>query len=217
LSDRNSGLITAFRAVRDRPSALIKALGKFDYDEDLYYGIRDSPPENKLDEAARFIFINRCAWNGLYRVDSYGHFNVPFGSRERPPAICDPVAINAASFALQGAELRTVDFSVALGRVDEGDFVFADPPYVTAHKDNGFVMYNERIFSWSDQLRLQRSLLGVHQRGGLFLLTNADHPSIWQLYAGFIRKRVSRTSILAADARYRGRVTELVISNYAVH
>jgi DNA adenine methylase len=214
LSDSNGELIATFRQVRDHPEEVIEVLEQLAYDEDLYYGLRSAALQTEAQRAARVIYLNRCCWNGLYRVNRLGQFNVPFGSRDTPPVICDSELIRRASAALRDVGLRTLDFETALHRVGSGDFVFADPPYTVTHGNNGFVKYNERIFSWEDQERLRSSLLGIHRRGGLFFLTNADHPSIRRLYAGFCVRRLQRHSIIAGDSNFRRPVSELVVTNY---
>ncbi len=215
LSDSNCELVQTFRVVRDSAPELIQALGKYRYDRREYHRVRSMKPRTSLSKAARFVYLNRTCWNGLYRVNQSGEFNVPFGRRP-PEEVCDQKSITAASRLLQGARLETLDFQRSLQQVRKGDFVFADPPYTVAHGHNGFLLYNETIFSWADQERLYRALCGVHKVGARFLLTNANHSSVRTLFRRFHIKRLTRSSIIAADPENRRHVTELVITNYPV-
>jgi DNA adenine methylase len=212
LSDSNRELINAFRVVRDKPDDLVHALRSFRYNREEYYRIRAESPSGDIDRAARFIFLNRTCWNGLYRVNRAGTFNVPYGRRVRP-AGWGHERILEASELLQDAEIECRDFEDSLRRVRPGEFVFADPPYTVAHGNNGFILYNEKIFSWGDQERLARVLMRATDRGVHFVLTNADHPSIRDLYSGFELRPIARSSIIAADSINRRHVSELLISN----
>jgi len=214
LSDSNRQLITTFKIVRNYADELGKVLRGLRCERSLYYRMRASQPKTPLETAVRFIYLNRCSWNGLYRVNSRGDFNVPYGGEGRNPQIWNEGSLHAAAEALSNATLASCDFAEALELAGPDDFVFADPPYTVTHGDNGFLLYNELIFSWKDQQRLKNCLVGLHKKGGLFLLTNADHPAIRRLYAGFPIRSVSRSSILAADPSHRRRVTELLITNY---
>jgi len=213
LSDSNQNLIKAYELVRDSPGALITRLEGFSYTPKEYYRVRSSTPGAIVDQSARFLYLNRTCWNGLYRVDRTGEFNVPYGRRgafhER-----DASRIRAASEVLRTSTLRCEDFEVALSRVRPGDFAFVDPPYTVTHGENGFLLYNERIFSWADQERLASALEAVDRRGGFFLLTNANHRSVRALYKSFANYSLRRNSILAANPKNRRVVTELLVANY---
>ncbi len=216
LSDSNRPLIETFRMVRDDPDGVITALASMSYGKRSYYRTRKTVPETAPERAARFIYLNKCCWNGLYRVNQQGVFNVPFGPRENVPKVCDEDGIRAASIALKRVKLAHCGFQKSIAKAGSDDFVFADPPYTVMHGDNGFVKYNDRIFSWADQELLHEGLLRLHERGGLFLMSNADHPSIRGLYKGFLQRKAYRTSVLAADSRFRRPVTELLITNYSL-
>jgi DNA adenine methylase len=215
LSDSNDNLINAFETVRDCPEALIKRLGRFDYTREEYYRVRSGNPRTPLARTARFVYLNRTCWNGLYRVDRSGSFNVPYGRRGTFHE-SDADRIRVASATLRNSRLRHEDFEVALRRVRAGDFVFIDPPYTVTHGDNGFLLYNEKIFSWADQERLAEAIRRIDRKGALFLLTNANHPSVIALYEGFTARPIQRSSILAADPDNRRPVTELLVTNYRV-
>ena len=184
LSDTNQMLIETFQQVRDDPEGVIAALTPMAFGKRSYTRIRKLIPELPSERAARMIYLNKCGWNGVYRVNKRGIYNVPFGPRKRPPKIFDDDGIRAASVALRGAELSAIEFGTSIAEARVGDFVFADPPYTVVHGENGFVKYNERIFSWEDQKKLRNALVAFHKRGGLFLMSNANHHSIRRLYSG---------------------------------
>jgi DNA adenine methylase len=213
LSDRNKELIDTFQVVRSRPSELIESLREFSYTRAEYERVRAETSKDRLEGAARFIFLNRTCWNGLYRVNRKGVFNVPFG-RPYQQRRSDEDAISRASELLQGASLYARDFELSLAEVRSGDFVFLDPPYTVTHGENGFLLYNRRIFSWADQLRLKTALTRLDKVGALFLLTDADHSSIRSLYSGFRMRSIQRSSIIAGDPAARRGVSELLVSNY---
>lgn len=212
LSDRNRELIETYWAVRDEPDRVIELLSHKSLTKERFGIEAGRVPSSRPARAARFIFLNRTAWNGLYRVNRKGRFNVPFGA-PRSSTSGTQVAIRRASSALNGIRVGWMDFAAAISRAGKRDLVFADPPYTVTHGDNGFRSYNSRIFSWADQERLRKELAGLVERGGDFLLSNADHQSVIQLYHGYSIYRITRTSVIAADPTCRRPVTELVITN----
>lgn len=175
-----------------------------------YYAERSKKYRSPIRKAARTLYLNRTCWNGLYRVNLRGEFNVPIGTKKGVLYESDDFSV--LSNRLKCASFATEDFEKAIERAGPKDFIFADPPYTVKHNSNGFVKYNERIFSWEDQVRLRNCLLAAKRRGAKILLTNADHVSIRELYAsGFMISTVQRASVIAASNIYRGRTTELVI------
>jgi len=116
---------------------------------------------------------------------------------------------------LKRASLVVSDFEAVIGRARRGDLIFADPPYVTAHSQNGFLKYNEKLFSWNDQVRLVRCLLSAKKKGAQIVATNADTPSVRKLYEGsFTIRAVTRSSVIAASPSYRGNSSELVVTSW---
>ena len=214
LSDNNEELIHAYRVVQQHPEELQQLLRTFKFSRSSYYALRAYRPRADLQRAARFIFLNRTCWNGLYRVNREGRFNVPFGEFAHPPDFADPVRLLSASAALQSVRLRACDFEQAVTDAREGDVVYFDPPYTVAHGHNGFLRYNESIFSWRDQIRLAAVFRRLAERGCHCILSNADHPSILRLYSRFHVVRLSRPSRIAASPSRRRGVTELLVSNF---
>ena len=216
LGDMNAALIQCYAAVRESPSAVEAALARHQrqHSETYYYEERRRKHRSPAEAAAQLIYLNRTCWNGLYRVNLKGEFNVPIGTKEN--VILSSDNFQSTSRALQGAQLFAQDFEATIDRAEDGDLLFADPPYTVKHNYNGFLKYNEKIFSWDDQKRLRGALERAKDRGVRILLLNADHASIRDLYRGFGEHLVlSRNSVLAGDAAYRGKSTELAIrANY---
>jgi len=209
LSDKNSDLVRAYSQVRDEPERVIRELRKLKNSEREYYRVRPIVPKSDAARAARFIYLITLAFNGIYRVNLKGEFNVPYGYKTHLDP-CDEKRIKAASAVLKSAVIRDLDFEKALSTADKGDFVYLDPPYTVAHGNNGFVKYNAKIFSWEDQLRLARVAKELAAKGCTVIVSNADHSSIRTLYSDFIEARVQRRSIIAASSDFRSRITECI-------
>lgn len=214
ISDLNSDLMDAYRSVRDNPEVVVRRLVGLTHDRTTFERMKTAAPRATLGRAVRLLYLNRLSWNGLYRVNSRGEYNVPFSLR-RPFSSADGEVIRAASRLLRSAEITDGDFESIALRASGGDVVFLDPPYTVTHRDNGFLLYNERIFSWSDQERLARTARELVRRGAWVVLTNADHPAVKVLYKGFDIRPLRRNSVLAADPSRRRAVGELLVSSPA--
>lgn len=154
LSDALAPLVETYLAVRDDPTAVHAHLSQWKVDKESYYEVRSQSPDDPMARAARFIYLNKTCWNGLYRVNLRGEFNVPFG-RPKSSNIVSTPTLEACSAALRRCEALGVgDFQQILKECTAGDLVFLDPPYVTGHNNNGFIEYNEKLFTWNDQCRL---------------------------------------------------------------
>lgn len=215
LSDKNAELMAAYKQLRDNPHGLIQHLRRMKNDEDEYYRIRASRPTSSVGQAARFLYLANFAFNGIYRVNLNGEFNVPYGHNDdHPPRkVFSAERLYAISDALQGCRLLSLDFEGALAGAQPGDFVYLDPPYTVAHGQNGFVKYNAKIFSWEDQVRLAKVATEIGERGCHVVISNAYHATIRELYAHFDRHRVRRHSIMSADVSYRRRISEYVLTS----
>lgn len=216
LSDANVDLVDAFTAVRDDAAGVLLRLQQYKdlHSRENYYLVRDGDkPRHSAARAARFIYLNRTCFNGLYRVNLKGEFNVPMGSKATVVLPDDDFA--AWAVALTGAELVAQDFELTVAEAGEGDVLYVDPPYTVQHNNNNFVKYNEHIFSWADQVRLADALHAASGRGARIFVSNADHPSVRALYESPIWTPISlaRASRLAASSDHRRMTTELVISN----
>jgi DNA adenine methylase len=218
LSDSNLDLINTYIAIKRNPHHICNLLEDFQQSHSawFYTQMREADPKDLFERAARFIYLNRTCFNGIYRVNHQGQFNVPMGSRNTIRYPMDYLERIAA--ALKGARLRHSDYEAVVSEASEGDFIYVDPPYTVMHNTNNFVRYNSNLFSWADQVRLAVALRRADQRGALVMLSNANHKSIRHLYAGYgIHHRVKRLSMLAGKPQYRKESTELIITNYEVH
>lgn len=214
LGDKNIELINTYRAIQKDWGAVWRRLRHHsrNHGHEYYYRIRDQKPKTRAAQAARFIYLNRTCFNGLYRVNRQGLFNVPKGSKDM--VLFPDDNFRGISRLLGGMRLCAGDFADLIDTAQAGDLVFADPPYTVKHNNNNFLKYNEVIFSWADQVRLARVLREARNRGVQIVLCNADHASVRELYRGFERVfSVERYSVLAAGSCYRRRTTELVVTN----
>lgn len=209
ISDTNSDLIDCYIQVRDKPLEVIDALRKMRNSESDYYKIRKSVPKSNTAKAARIIYLTTLSFNGIYRQNLNGKFNVPYGYKTHI-TLYNPDAILAASKALTNTELICADFASAVGKAEKGDLVYLDPPYTVAHNNNGFVKYNANIFSWDDQKRLATLAMSLKKRGCYVLVSNAYHSSILDLYAEFNMFEINRASVIAAASVHRASIKECV-------
>ncbi len=213
LSDLNPYLINAYEAVRDNPIYVYQQLTKLfsQHSKDLYYEVRSEPMEISRDGAVRFIYLNRCCFNGLFRVSLSGKFNVPIGTKAFE--LKSEEEFVQWSEALHKARIEQGDFERIIDACGAGDFLFLDPPYTVNHNSNGFIEYNEKIFSWDDQVRLVRALERSCMRGVKFVLTNADHEAVRDLYSQFDSEPIERGSEMSGKKDYRRQTTELFVTN----
>ncbi len=219
LSDSNADLIGVYAQVRDGVEELIEALAvhqrKYRAASDraeYYYRIRGKRPTCGAGAAARLIFLNKTCFNGLYRVNSRGEFNVPHGSYANP-TICDENGLRAASAALQEVELRTADFAEAMSAAQAGDFLYCDPPYVPLSETASFTSYTAADFGRTEQQRLAAVAAAARGRGVDVLLSNSGHPEVAQLYrdAGFRLETVEAVRAINSNGAERGAVREYLI------
>ncbi|RLI52957.1 MAG: DNA adenine methylase [Candidatus Thorarchaeota archaeon] len=224
LSDTNPELITAYQVVRNSVEALIDELqsGFYVSTKEVFYEIRgwDREPSwrhvDPVRRTARMIYLNRTCYNGLYRVNQKGQFNVPFG-RYKNPTICDEENLRAVSKALKNAKILCADFAEALQDAGPGDFVYLDPPYQPMSDTAYFTEYTSGGFGVDEQKRLADVFLDLHKRGCLVLESNSDVPLIRKLYENdaFITETVQARRAISCDPTGRGTVGELLIRNYS--
>lgn len=212
LGDRCSPLIETYEAVRDNVSAVLRCMAPLKPTKRTYYEVRSESPRGCFKRAANFIYLNYACWNGLYRVNTAGKFNVPFGW-PKTQNLADATNLKACARALRrpGVKLIADDFEKLVSSARAGDFVYLDPPYVTKHKDSGFRDYNESLFRWSDQERLAAVAAALHWKGVTVLVSNASHPDVERLYPEFTPIFLNRKSTLASNVRFRGRAEELLL------
>lgn len=213
LSDVNEELINVYRQIAAEPQQIsygLEQLGK-KHCKTFYYEMRASEPTEPMARALRTLYLNRTCWNGLYRLNKNGIFNVPIGTKDKISLQSDD--FENVSDLLKTAAIEVSDFENVLAKTGMGDLVFVDPPYTVKHNMNGFVKYNESIFTWEDQERLSAAARAAAARGAYVLVANADHSSVRELYHGSrMLQSLPRSSVLAASALYRSKTTELLIT-----
>jgi DNA adenine methylase len=212
LADLNEDLIRAYSAIKDDWERVRRYLVEHHrkHSHEYYYKVRQQKLRSEYSKAARLIYLNRTCWNGLYRVNLKGEFNVPVGTKTR--VVCKDDCYKEIAQLLQNTELLNSDFETVIEGAQEGDFLFVDPPYTVLHNYNGFIKYNERLFAWEDQIRLRDTLVNASKRGVKFLMTNAYHDSVKALYKHDFAMRVTeRNSVISGTNVGRGTYEELLI------
>jgi DNA adenine methylase len=215
LGDANEELIRCYAAIKRDVEAVIAALAPHTYDRDRYYEIRAQDPATLPDAAcaARLIYLNRCGYNGLYRVNSSGLFNVPFG-RHKNPVICDAPKLRAVASALSSVRLVHGDFEKTLRGAKEDDFVYLDPPYVPLSATSSFTAYAKTPFDGAAQERLAEKLRELGARKVRALLSNSDCRETRRLYAPLPSERVPVRRAINSVAEGRGAVSELLVKSF---
>ncbi len=216
LADVNEELIDCYLATRDHVDAVIEALGHYRYGAEDYYRARavDRTTLPLAERAARTIYLNKTGYNGLYRVNRAGKFNVPMG-RYTNPLLCDAGNLRACSMALQGVDLRVDDFEDIASRARSNDFVYFDPPYVPVSDSADFTSYVPGGFGAAQQRRLAAVFAGLARRGVYAMLSNSDTPTVRELYRGFRIDPVLAARFINSRGSKRGKVGEVVVSNFA--
>jgi len=216
LNDLNSELMTTYRVVRDQPEKLLTALSKHVYESDYFYKVRELNPDelSAVELAARMIYLNRVGFNGLYRVNSKGKFNVPFGKYTNPK-IADPERIMACSNVLKGVILENLCFTdFPWDMFGEGDFVFMDPPYVPLTKSSDFTAYTKGGFGHDKQVALAEIYKGLAKRGVKVMLTNSGTEIVESLYSDFRIIECSMPRNINSVVAGRNDVTEYLVLSY---
>jgi DNA adenine methylase len=215
LNDSNPLIITAYKTVKQKPKELIKELNSEAYKntKENFLKIREETPSEPIKATARFLFLNRTAFNGLYRVNSKGEFNVPFG-KYKNPNICDEKNIMAVSRALQKDELTNKDFADAISSAKKGDFVYFDPPYAPLSKTSSFTSYTKKAFGENEQKRLAETFKRLDKKGCFVMLSNSYASLILDLYKEFNINTVQATRMINCKATGRGKIKEAIITNY---
>ncbi len=217
LSDMNADLIRVYSELRDDADAVVLELQKLherEHNEDVYYEVRAWRPRKASARAARMIYLNRTGYNGLYRVNRSGDFNVPFG-RYKAPRILDKARLDAAAKALQGVELAVEDFEQSCKPAKRGDFVYFDPPYVPVSKTASFAAYHSKAFDLAEHERLAKTFARLLKREVSVLLSNSDTPETRELFGAFDWNSVAATRAINSKGARRGAVSELLVAGHA--
>lgn len=217
LADINEGLVACYAAVRDEVEKVIASLRRHAkaHGKEHYYKVRAKDPTRlePASRAARLIYLNKTCFNGLYRVNSQGKFNVSMGSY-RNPTVCDAANLRAATQALSHAELAAAPFVDVADVAKAGDFVYLDPPYVPLSATSSFTSYAGTPFGEREQRALAHLFIRLAKRGCYVMLCNSDAPLVQTLYSGWNIYEVHARRAINTKGDRRGAITELVVTNY---
>jgi len=214
LADSNEELINYYKVLRDSPSQLVGRLTDSAASVATYYALRSSKPEDPIERAVRFAYLNRLCWNGVYRVNHNGDFNVPIGSR-LPKRPWDPDHLLRCSVALKNADIRCSDVLDSVSSARPGDFIFVDPPYPKGASGVGFNRYTAETFSIDDHKRLASTIEAATERGAKVMLVLSKDPKLLRIYNLGLRKRTIPTkSLISCSGQSRGSWSECVLFNY---
>ncbi|AFZ59500.1 DNA adenine methylase [Anabaena cylindrica FACHB-243] len=216
LTDINAELIITYCCVRDHVEELIELLQKHQerHGRDYYYDVRAYPEGTDLEKAARFIYLNKTCFNGLYRVNSQNKFNVPLG-KYKNPGICQEDLLRVASKALYRADIQQADFTKVLQyALNSDDFVFFDPPYYPVSETSYFTAYSRYSFAEIQQVELRDIFVKLSKCGVRVMLSNSDCKFIRELYKNFNIRTISAARSINSNAQKRGVINELLITSY---
>jgi DNA adenine methylase len=218
LSDTNPDLISAYQVLRDEPLTLMKHLTKLgkQTDREAFEKVRASRPTAKIEIAARFIYLNKTCFNGLWRVNSKGEFNVPWGKLQNP-RIFDESILRANSIRLRGAKIAKRDFLSQLKLAQKGDLVYLDPPYIPLSSSSSFSKYSKLDFNISNHEQLANCIESLTKRGVFVVLSNSDTSETRRIFGEFMNLyQISVGRSISANSESRKRVNEVIATNYEV-
>lgn len=221
INDSNTELINCYKVIRDSIDELILDLRKHKNEKDYYYAIRDldrEPNFKNLDpvqRASRIIYLNKTCFNGLFRVNSSGQFNVPFGSYNNPK-IVDEIVLKAVHnyLATKNIQIMNVDFEQSVKNAKMGDFIYFDPPYDPVSDTSSFTGYDLNGFGKSEQERLRDVYKKLSDKGCFVLLSNSATGFILDLYKDFHIVKVAANRNINSVATGRGKIDEVLVMNY---
>lgn len=221
LSDMNLELVTTYNVIKNDVETLVKKLKEHQKKNNKEYFLKvRSQDVKKLSDvsiAARFIYLNRTGFNGLYRVNSSGGFNVPYGDNKNP-LICDEKNLKKAHEAMKHTTILHQDYKNVLDKAKKGDFIYFDPPYYPVNKTSSFTSYTKEGFLEKEQTELRDTFLKLHKRGCFVMLSNSDTPFINELYSGLAKKikihKVFAGRAINSNGANRGKIKEVVVINY---
>lgn len=218
LSDLNRELIVTYNVIKKDVESLITALKKQKTDKDYFLKVRAQDPKKLADLsiATRFVYLNRTCFNGLYRVNSMGLFNVPFGKYANPK-ICDELNLRKVAKALINVEIKHGDYKLVLKTAKKGDFIYFDPPYFPVSKTASFTSYTTASFLAKEQIDLRDTFVELHRRGCFVMLSNSDTPFINEIYSDLKGVRITKVEAgrkINSNALKRGKISEVLVTNY---
>lgn len=214
INDSNPDLIDTYTAIRDNTDELIRELRKLSHNltKGAFEDIRAQRHSNSIKRAARFIYLNKTCFNGLWRVNSKGEFNVPWGQIKNP-VICDEPNLRSIAQRLNRATITNSTFSSAINAVTAGDLVYFDPPYIPLTSSSSFASYAKEGFGIMDQYALAGSIEGLTERGAWVLLSNSDTPETRQIFSNMYLYQLDVRRSISANSSSRMKVKEILASN----
>lgn len=220
LSDMNNELIITYNVIKNNVEELITSLKKHKVNKEYFLKIRakEVAKLSDIEIASRFIYLNRTCFNGLYRVNKSGGFNVPFGQNKNP-LISDGINLRRVSKALKNVTIKHQDYKEVLKKAKKGDFIYFDPPYYPMSKTASFTSYTKDAFLDKEQIELRDVFIELDKRGCFVMLSNSDAPFINKIYGEIKKKNVRINKVEAGRAinskgSGRGKVLEVVVTNY---
>ena len=213
LSDLNTELIETYQHIKENVNEIIEELSKFKNTEVFYYKIRETKFRSDIKRAARFVFLNQTSFNGIYRVNLKGKYNVPFGYRKKN--FFEPENLKLVSNVLSNTNLNNCDFVDTLENIQENDLVFLDPPYTVTHNNNGFIKYNDKLFDLKAQFKLSEYIDEIKRKKAHYILTNAAHIEIENIFKkeGDSMYELKRASLIGGKNAKRGSYSEYIFTN----
>lgn len=212
ISDFNEQLMQAYRLMKEDAEGIIEFIQALKTDEETYYQVRSMVPQNEIEAAGRFIYLNRTSFNGIYRVNLRGEYNVPWGKKLNYQF--DYENLRKVGQYLQKVEISHGDFELCLEHVRENSLVFLDPPYIMSKNNNVFLKYNQRAFSEQDQERLAGMIEEIKRRGAYYILTNSNHEKVIETFdKGDNILELTRTSLIGGTNAKRGAYEECIFTN----
>jgi len=221
INDVNVELVNVYNVIKNNVEELIEDLKKHENDKDYFYAIRDldrKPEYNELspiEKASRLIFLNKTCFNGLFRVNSQGQFNVPFGKYKNPKIVND-IVLKAVHNYMNSNDvtIKNEDFETVVENAKKGDFIYLDPPYDPVSDTSSFTGYSLNGFNKDDQIRLRDTFAELDKRGCKVLLSNSSTDFINDIYSDFHIEIVSATRSINSVASKRGKIEEVLVINY---
>ena len=219
LSDINHELINVYKVIRDKVDGLIEDLSRHRHNSRYFYELRGADRKSdfwtwsEIERASRTVFLNKTCFNGLFRVNSRGEFNVPFGDYKNP-TIADSENLRACSLALSGADLEVQPFDRIREFARSGDFAYFDPPYLPLTPTANFTAYSKHGFGFQEHVKLRDLCVDLDRKGVKFMLSNSHTPEVLELFEGFEVDVVYASRAINSKGDRRGKVREVIVRNY---
>ena len=222
ISDINKDLILTYNVVKNNSTQLIESLKKHENTSEYFYELRDKDRDSSeyqnmsdVEKASRLIYLNKTCYNGLFRVNSLGHFNTPFANYKNPNIVNEDMIKNVSAYFNQSViKILNLDFERTVRNAQKGDFIYFDPPYDPVSDTSSFTGYNQNGFSRSDQERLKKLCDKLNNKGVYFLLSNSATQFIKELYKDYEISIVNAKRNVNSKGNGRGFVEEVLVRNY---